>query len=41
MSHHGGHGEYVCVPANWIIKLPKDMTLKESMMYGTAGLTAS
>ena len=41
MSHHGGFSEYICVPADWCLKLPQGMTLKESMLYGTAGLTAA
>jgi alcohol dehydrogenase len=41
MSHWGGWSEYICVPDTWIIRLPKNMTMRESMMYGTAGLTAA
>ena len=41
MSVFGGFGEIVHVPANWVVKLPKNMSLKESMNYGTAGLTAA
>lgn len=41
MNTHGGFGEYIRVPAGWIVKLPDTLTLKESMIYGTAGFTAA
>lgn len=41
MNTSGGFGEYIRVPSSWIIPLPKGMSLKESMMYGTAGFTAA
>lgn len=41
MNTPGGFAEYVKVPANWIIPLPKELSLKESMIYGTAGVTAA
>jgi len=37
----GGYGEYVKVPASWVIPLPAGLTLKESMILGTAGFTAA
>ncbi len=40
MNTSGGFGQYVRVPKEWIVKLPTDLTLKESMIYGTAGFTA-
>lgn len=40
MNTSGGFGEYIRVPADWALKLPAGITLKESMMFGTAGLTA-
>ncbi len=36
----GGFGQYIRVPGDWIVPLPDSLTLKESMMYGTAGFTA-
>lgn len=36
----GGFGEYICVPAEWVVKLPDGLTMKESMIIGTAGFTA-
>ncbi|MGL5903182.1 MAG: YhdH/YhfP family quinone oxidoreductase, partial [Cetobacterium sp.] len=41
MNTSGGYQEYIRVPAEWVIQLPKEMSLKESMIYGTAGLTAA
>ncbi|MFL6621555.1 MAG: YhdH/YhfP family quinone oxidoreductase [Sulfurifustis sp.] len=41
MDTDGGFGEYIRVPAGWLVRLPKGMTLKESMIYGTAGFTAA
>lgn len=40
MNTAGGFGQYIKVPSEWVIPLPANMTLKESMILGTAGLTA-
>jgi putative YhdH/YhfP family quinone oxidoreductase len=40
MNTDGGLGEYIRVPAAWVVKLPAELSLKEAMMFGTAGLTA-
>ncbi len=40
MNTDGGFAEYIKVPANWAVKLPEKMVMKEAMIYGTAGLTA-
>ena len=40
MNTSGGFGEYIRVPANWVVKLPANLSLKESMIYGTAGFTS-
>jgi len=40
MNTWGGFGQYIQVPAQWVIPLPDGLTLKESMSFGTAGLTA-
>ena len=37
----GGYGQYIRVPAGWAIPLPEGLSLRESMAYGTAGLTAA
>lgn len=40
MNTSGGFGQYISVPAAWVVPLPDNLSLKESMAYGTAGLTA-
>ncbi len=40
MNTDGGFGQYIRVPSKWAVKLPAGLTLKESMIMGTAGLTA-
>ena len=40
MNTNGGFAEYVKVPENWAVKLPKKLSMKEAMIFGTAGLTA-
>lgn len=37
----GGFGEYICVPGDWVVPLPNHLTLRESMILGTAGFTAA
>lgn len=41
MTHTGGFSEYARVPAEWVVPLPKELTLKDAMTLGTAGLTAA
>lgn len=41
MNTPGGFGEYIRVPAEWVVPLPSAMTLKEAMIYGTAGFTTA
>lgn len=41
VAHAGGYSEYARVPGEWIIPLPKGLTLQQSMILGTAGLTAA
>ena len=40
MNTFGGFGEYIKVPQEWIVKKPENLSLSESMAFGTAGLTA-
>src|SRR5712691_10080422 len=40
VKHHGGYAEYARIPANWVVKLPKGMSLWDAMAFGTAGYTA-
>lgn len=41
VSHFGGYSEYARIPAEWIVPLPKGLSLRESMIIGTAGFTAA
>jgi acrylyl-CoA reductase (NADPH) len=41
MNTSGGFGRYIRVPAAWVLRLPGNLTLRESMAYGTAGFTAA
>lgn len=41
MGTPGGFGKFIRVPASWVINLPAAMSLKESMILGTAGFTAA
>ncbi|WP_413300853.1 acryloyl-CoA reductase [Bacillus sp. 1P10SD] len=41
VSHYGGYSEFARIPGDWIVQLPKNLTLKESMILGTAGITAA
>ena len=40
MNTSGGFGQYIRVPAEWVVSLPDGMSMEESMIIGTAGLTA-
>jgi putative YhdH/YhfP family quinone oxidoreductase len=40
MNRWGGWAQYVRVPQDWIVRLPQGMTLRESMILGSAGFTA-
>lgn len=41
MNTNGGHAEFVKVPDSWVVNMPENITDKEIMTYGTAGLTAA
>lgn len=41
MNTAGGLAEYIRVPSRWAIPLPGKLSLKESMIFGTAGFTAA
>ncbi len=41
MNTPGGLGEYIRVPADWAVPLPAKLGLRDSMIIGTAGLTAA
>ena len=40
MNTSGGFGQYIRVPTEWVVQLPEGLSLKESMIIGTAGFTA-
>ena len=40
MNTPGGFGEMIRVPSEWVVPMPQGLSLKESMVYGTAGFTA-
>ena len=40
-SHDGGFAERLRVPGDWVVPLPGGLTLRESMVLGTAGFTAA
>ena len=40
VAHDGGYGEYARVRADWVVPMPKGMSLFEAMALGTAGFTA-
>jgi alcohol dehydrogenase len=40
MNTYGGFGQFINVPAEWIVPRPAGLSLKQAMMYGTAGFTA-
>ena len=41
MNTDGGFGQYIRVPAAWVMKLPQGLSARESMIYGTGGFTAA
>lgn len=41
METDGGFGQLIRIPAAWAIPLPAELTLRDAMIYGTAGLTAA
>lgn len=41
VAHHGGYAEYARVPADWLVPLPRGLSLRQAMALGTAGFTAA
>ena len=41
MNTSGGLGQMISIPANWAVKRPESLSLKEAMIYGTGGITAA
>lgn len=40
VTYPGGYSQYQKVPGDWLVPLPKNMTLRQAMIFGTAGFTA-
>jgi putative YhdH/YhfP family quinone oxidoreductase len=40
VAHDGGYAQYMRVPAAWVLRMPKAMSLFDAMALGTAGYTA-
>lgn len=40
VAHDGGYGEYARIKADWVVPLPRGMSLFDAMALGTAGFTA-
>lgn len=41
VGQHGGFAEYARVPIDWVVALPSGLTMREAMVFGTAGFTAA
>jgi alcohol dehydrogenase len=41
MNTAGGLGQYIRVPASWVIAMPDGLNAREAMSYGTAGFTSA
>ena len=40
MNTNGGFGQFITVPESWIVRLSPELSVREAMIYGTAGFTA-
>jgi NADPH:quinone reductase-like Zn-dependent oxidoreductase len=41
MNTSGGFSQYIRIPSRWLVRLPETLSLRHSMVLGTAGLTAA
>ncbi|MDO4670209.1 MAG: YhdH/YhfP family quinone oxidoreductase [Aerococcus sp.] len=41
VTHTGGYAEYARLDSDWLVPLPADLSLKDAMVFGTAGFTAA
>ena len=41
MNTCGGYGQYIRVPADWVLTKPEQLSLADAMRWGTAGFTAA
>ena len=40
-GHWGGWSQYIQVPAEWVVRKPAELSLRQAMSFGTAGFTAA
>lgn len=40
-DHDGGYAQYLCVPGDWLVKVPDGLDTRTAMLLGTAGFTAA
>ncbi len=40
MNTDGGFGQYIRIPADWALHIPGNLSMREAMLFGTAGFTA-
>ena len=41
VAHHGGYAAFARLPADWLLRRPEGLDLRQTMAIGTAGLTAA
>jgi putative YhdH/YhfP family quinone oxidoreductase len=41
VARHGGFAQYARVPAEWLVRVPPGLGLRDTMVLGTAGFTAA
>jgi len=41
MNTPGGYGQFISIPAGWALPCPEQLSLRQCMIYGTAGFTAA
>ena len=41
VTHFGGLSRYIRVPGEWVVPLPQGLSLRDAMIFGTAGITAA
>lgn len=41
VTHFGGYSQFARIPSKWVVPLPEGLTLRDAMIFGTAGFTAA
>lgn len=41
VTHFGGLSRFIRVPGEWVVPLPQGLSLRDAMIFGTAGITAA